>query len=121
MKALLTVFFITLSIASGFSGEVTGAGMVKNILKKKHMNLERFLSTGHELKLGEVTGAGRQIELDRVKVVVTNSEAFKLENVQRIEFQKSGGLKLGNVDFFEINNKVIEVKNIKAMIIKKKK
>ena len=44
-------------MAVAFGGEVTGAGMVKNILKKKQMNLQQFLQTGHELRLGEVTGA----------------------------------------------------------------
>lgn len=120
MKALIVTLFMILSIAPGISGEVTGAGLVKNILKKKNMNLEQFLQTGHELKLGEVTGAGRQIELDRVRVVVTANNAFKMDKVQRIEFQKSGGLKLGNVDFFEIDNQIVEVNKIKAMIIKKK-
>lgn len=120
MKALLSVLFISLTMTIAIGGEVTGAGMVKNILKKKQMNLQQFLQTGHELRLGEVTGAGRQIELDRVKVVVSNKEAFKMSNVQRIEFQKSGGLKLGNVDFFEIDGKIIEVRKIQAMILKKK-
>ncbi len=120
MKALLSVLFITLTMTIALGGEVTGAGMVKNILKKKQMNLDSLLQSGHELRLGEVTGAGRQIELDRVRVVVSNNEAFKMDNVQRIEFQKAGGLKLGNVDFFEIDGKIVEVRKIQAMILKKK-
>ena len=42
-----------------------------------------------------------------------------MNKIQRIEFQKSGGLKLGNVDFFEIEGKIIEVRKIQAMILKK--
>ena len=102
-----------------YGGEVTDAGFVKSIMKKKEMNLQQMLNNGHALLLGEVTGAGRSIALDQVKVVITSKEAFKMSNVQRIEFKKVGGLNLQNVDFFEINDQIIESKKIRALIIKK--
>ena len=121
MKKLMSLVFILLSFSIVHGGEVTGAGFVKNIMKKRQMNLEQMLNNGHDLLLGEVTGAGRKVPLSQIKVLVTKEDAFKMSNIQRIEFKKSGGLKLENVDFFEIKNKVIDVSELKALVIEKKK
>lgn len=120
MRKLIALFLILISFSVVHGGEVTGAGFVKNIMKKRQMNLEQMLNNGHDLVLGEVTGAGRKVPLEKIKVLVTKEDAFKMSNIQRIEFKKAGGLKLENVDFFEINNKVVEVKELKALVIKKK-
>ena len=119
IKNMTLLFLFTILITSVYGGEVTGAGFVKSIMQKKEMSLQQMLNNGHALLLGEVTGAGKPISLDKVKVVITSSEAFKMSNVQRIEFKKSGGLKLQNVDFFEINGQVIDSQEIKALVVKK--
>jgi len=119
LKNIIILLLLSFSFATLYAGEVTGAGFVKNIMMKKEMNLQQMLNNGHALLLGEVTGAGRSIALDQVKVVITSKEAFKMSNVQRIEFKKVGGLNLQNVDFFEINDQIIESKKIRALIIKK--
>ena len=119
LKNIIILLLLSFSFATLYAGEVTGAGFVKNIMMKKEMNLQQMLNNGHNLLLGEVTGAGLTIPLEKIKVLVTAKEAFKMSHIQRIEFKRNGGLKLINVDFFEIQDQVIELSSLKAIIIKK--
>jgi hypothetical protein len=119
IKSLIILLVLSISFSTVYGGEVTGAGFVKNIMKKKEMNLQHMLNNGHDLLLGEVTGAGLTVPLDKIKILVTAKEAFKMSNIQRIEFKKAGGIKLINVDFFEIQGKIIETKSLKALVVKK--
>ncbi len=99
--------------------EIASADLVKSILKKENINLNQMLINGHELLMGEVTGAGKKIHLEKIKVLVTLKNAYKMSAIQRVEFKKPGGLELQNIDFFEIRNEIVSVDDLQALIVKK--
>ena len=120
MKSLLVfvLSFLTISLSAG---EVTGAGAAVNAVLKRHqLSLQTLRNSGHKVILGEVTGAGKKVDLDRIKFIVTKKELHNLNNTTHIQFKfPSEAKKVEDVKFFEFDRKKINPKQVKALILNK--
>lgn len=116
MKALIfavTLFFSALS----FSGEVTGAGQALRVLSQNQMSVESLKNQGLKVLLGEVTGAGKTLNLDRIQMLVSDKKVFPMNEVSHIEYVHPSQAKaLRDVKHLEFNNQTLKVQQIKGVI-----
>lgn len=121
MKGLI-LSFLFFSTSSLWAGEFTGAGASVNaVLKQYQMSLQSLKAQGHKVLIGEVTGAGKFVSLDKVKYLVTKKRVHDLHFSTHVEFVYPSAAKtLGEVEFFEFNRKVVRPSQIKALILDKK-
>lgn len=117
-QILLIIFLINFKI---IAGEFSGAGLkVKNVLKRQNINLKALERSGHGLLFGENTGAGMKVNLARVKYIITQNQAYSLNNVTHINFlQPSAAKSLRDVKILEFDTKKVRTLEIKGLIIKK--
>ncbi len=113
---LSLLFFIQLR-----AGEVTGAGsIVRDILEKHNLSVQRLESQGYRLLLGEVTGAGGRINLNDVKLLLTKKELFKMNDLTHIDFIFPGPAKaIQDVRYFEFDRERLVPGKIKAIVVEK--
>ncbi len=118
---LIVVLIIVLIAQNSFSGEVTGAGMpLKTILSKANLNKQKISDANLELVLGEVTGAGRAINLDRLKYVLTKNNIYSVNNLTHVQFKHPSLAKnIDDVKSFEFESWRIKSPDIKGLIIQK--
>jgi hypothetical protein len=113
----ILILFNTLTL----SGEVTGAGSpVHNILRSNNINIGQLDQQGYQLLIGEVTGAGKNVYLDRVKYLISSQEIYDMDRLNNIEYNiPSEAKKLLDVKKFVFDNSMLPTTKIKAMIIEK--
>ena len=112
---------MTLSLAFNlYSGEMTGAGSAAlKVLESHQMSLSKLKSSGHKVILGEMTGAGRAVELDRIVYIVTTKELFNLDQADHVEFKFPSQAKaIKDVKHFEFGAKKIKIGKLAGVVFK---
>lgn len=102
------------------AGEVTGAGrQVENILEANNYTKQKLLAMGLEVKLGEVTGAGR-VHVDDIRMLVTKKGLFKTNQLHHIKFRDpSTGKFVSEVKSFDFPDIQLNKSKILAFIVEK--
>jgi hypothetical protein len=119
MKSLLlAVTLTTLSLTSVWAGEVTGAGrQALQVLRSHNVSVEALKTQGFKVLLGEVTGAGKTIDLDRIDMVVTQNKLLKMNQASHIKFKHPSQAKaLRDVEHLEFNSLRVSPNQIKGLI-----
>jgi hypothetical protein len=121
MRGLTLVTFLMVLVwmmEVSYSGEVTGAGAAK-LLAKHQYDVKVLKKTGHQVLFGELTGAGKRMNLDRVKLILTKKKVFNLDKADHIQFKHPSAAKaLVDVDHLEFGNQMIKSSSIEAMVVK---
>lgn len=116
MKTLILSLLFLATIPAQ-AGEFTGAGQVAQILKSNNMSVESLRQQGLKIIQGEVTGAGRQIPLDRINMVITDSQLLRMRQARRIEYKHpSDARSLGDVQHIEFGRLKVRPNQLKAVI-----
>lgn len=120
IKPLITFLTLLIMMTIGQAGEVTGAGMeAREILKAHNIDLQQLNNQGFRLLFGEHTGAGKEMNLDRVNMVLAGKSVYYVSNADHIEFKYPSSAKsLNDVKYLEYGMKKVQIGNIKAMVVK---
>lgn len=118
MKSLLLLMTISTLSFSAWSGEVTGAGrQALQVLRSHNINVEALRNNGFKVLLGEVTGAGKTINLDRIDMVVTKNKVLKMNQASHIQFKHpSPARSLKDVQHLEFNSQRVSPAQLKGII-----
>lgn len=118
MKSLLLMITISTLSLSAWSGEVTGAGrQALQVLRSHNLSVEALKSQGYKVLLGEVTGAGKTINLDRIDMVVTKNKLLKMNQASHIQFKHpSQARSLKDVQHLEFNAQRVSPGQLKGII-----
>jgi len=120
---ILLILFILIALSGVFNtsvaGEVTGAGQrVKEVLRANNTSIENLQSSGLRVLLGEVTGAGRAVNVLDVKMFIAKKRLLKMDNVLHIDFREGTPAKtildIKSIDLGEIS---VLTKDVDAWII----
>ncbi len=119
MKAILLALSF-LFIAPTFSGEITGVGrQALNVLEGHQLDLASLQRQGYKVLLGEITGVGKSIHLDRVEMVVTKRKLFQMRQLSHVEYiHPSEAKTLNDVAHLEFNNNVLRTSQIAGVVYK---
>ncbi len=117
MKKLFLILAFSFSGFS-FAGEVTGVGKeALKVLEKHQMNVQQLKDQGLKVLMGEVTGVGKTIQLDRIEMLVTNKTLFKMNSLSHVEYKHPSAAKtLTDVVHMEFDRKVLSPKQVKMII-----
>lgn len=101
-----------------YAGEVTGAGAAKLLVQNQY-DVKALKDSGHKILFGELTGAGRRMNLDRVKLVITKKNVFEINKVDHVEYKHPSAAKsLLDVSHLEFGNQMIKSSQIEALVVK---
>lgn len=121
MRGLTLVTFLMVlawMMEVSYSGEVTGAGAAKLLVQNQY-NVTELKETGHKILFGELTGAGKRMNLDRVKLVITKTKVFEINKADHVEFKHPSNAKsLTDVNFLEFGTQKVSANQIEALVIK---
>lgn len=111
MKKIIILLFLLSS--NLFSSQIFDIG---NVLERSNISVGR----NHEIILGEFTGAGMEVEIDKVLVFVTEQEAILKKEIEKINFngEFTGTSLVSEIDSLEINGDVILAEELAALVIK---
>lgn len=117
MKAILVMAF-SLILFSSNAGEVTGVGQqALRVLERNQLSIDELKQQGFKVLLGEVTGVGKAISLDRIEMVISQKDLLKMKDLSHIEFLHPSQAKaLKDVSHLEFNAKKITPNQIKGII-----
>ena len=129
MKMVAGLLSLLLSLST-FAGEFTGAdAKTIRLLRENNVPVEQLQRTGHEFMRGEFTGAGRTVDVSRIKHVITTNQvvpakdidAVETTNNQEIPVRSSQDLRRLKVDFnkvkkIEAYGDVIRRNQVKGLI-----
>jgi hypothetical protein len=101
---IIPLFFSLLSLSNN-AGEMTGAGKIANqILLKNGLSIQALNNAGHEVLLGEFTGAGKGIDTYKVQYFITKDDLYKKNEVRHYQFAaKAQTTKFSELEYLEIN------------------
>lgn len=101
-----------------YSGEVTGAGAAKLLVQNEY-SVTELQQSGHKILFGELTGAGKRMNLDRVKLIITKQKVFAVSKADHVEFKHPSNAKsLTDVNFLEFGSQKIGLSQIEALVVK---
>jgi len=111
MKKLLILLFILST--NLFSSQIFDIG---GVLERSNIRV----NSNYEVILGEFTGAGMEVEIDKVEVFVTEQKAIHKKEVDKINFRGefTGASLVSEIDSLEIDGDVILGEEIAALVIK---
>lgn len=119
----LLLLFTTLS----FAGDMTGIG-ARALLQKNQINLDQLSRQGHQLLLGDLTGVGKNIELNKIKIYLTQNEVILNDKIDFIKIKNNeryfpraeahADFKFQDVVDITLPTKQIDKTAIKALIVK---
>ena len=113
MKSLLLLLFIFSTNVFAFERE-----HVNQLLSKRDLSLQQLERQGHELLLGEVTGAGRIINLNQVQIILLQDRIVLKKEIESIStINHKSGLK--DLESFRAFGLYFTREDIKGVISKK--
>ncbi|PIP94293.1 MAG: hypothetical protein COW00_03415 [Bdellovibrio sp. CG12_big_fil_rev_8_21_14_0_65_39_13] len=120
MKNLILVIVFILTSQLLWAGEVTGAGQrVDQILKNHGMSRQQLASRGLKVLMGEVTGAGKTIQVEDLEFVVAKNKIYNQEALTHIEFKiPSAARVLTDIKSLEFGSSQVDVLEIDAFIVR---
>lgn len=106
MKTLLLgMLAILLTISYVQPGEMTGAGSALNVLSQNNLSVAALEGQGLRVLLGEVTGLGKKVSLDRVAHIITKKNIFLVSDANHVEFKYPSAAKtLEDIQYLEFDN-----------------
>jgi len=118
---IIAFLIITLIAQKSFAGETTGAGApIKALLSKVNLNQQKIEASNLQLVLGEVTGAGKTINLDRLKYVLTKNNIYSVDKLTHVQYKHPSLAKsIQDVKSFEFETWQVKAPEIKALVIQK--
>ena len=121
MKGLTIITFLMVlswMMEVSYSGEVTGAGAAKLLVQSEY-SVTELKQSGHKILFGELTGAGKLMNLDRVKLVITKNKVFDINKADHVEFKNPSAAKsLTDVSFLEFGTQKVGASQIEALVVK---
>lgn len=118
LTMLTFLFILAWMMEVSYSGEVTGAGAEK-LLAQSNYSISSLESTGHKLLLGELTGAGKRMNLDRIKLIITKQRVFDLAKADHIEFKNPSAAKsLLDVSHLEFGAFKLSSAQVEGLVVK---
>ena len=116
MKTIIIAMISILNIT--FAGEITGVGQrALSVLENSQMSIPSLRQRGMKVQLGEVTGIGKRINLDRIEMIVSAKKVYKMRDLSHIEYRNPSEAKsLKDVHHLEFNNEKLKIKDIGAII-----
>lgn len=117
MKSLAIVISLMMTLGMTQAGEITGAGRAAEVLAAHNMSVQQLKQQGLKVLLGEVTGAGKSINLDRINAVVTKNKVFKMNQATHVEFKHPSAAKaLRDVQHLEFNAARVKVNQLNGIV-----
>lgn len=121
MRGLTIVTFLMVlawMMEVSYSGEVTGAGAAKLLVQHQY-DVSELKQSGHKILFGELTGAGKRMNLDRVKLVITKEKVYEINKADHVEYKNPSAAKsLLDVSHLEFGTKLIKSSQIEALVVK---
>lgn len=114
MKFLTLLFFITLT----FNARAFERSQAQSLLASRALSLESLERQGGQLFLGEVTGAGRTLNAQQLRVIFMQDRVILKEEVESISFKKQGN-KLADIDSFRAHGLYYTAEDIQGVLITK--
>ena len=123
-KIIFALLFILSSLS--FAGDMTGVG-ARALLNGHNIDLDQLTRSGHQLLLGDLTGVGKTIELEKIKIyltkkdVVVNNQINFIKTTNNDKFfplvDNHGEYKFQDILDIKLPSKVIKKQAIEAVII----
>lgn len=119
MKTIATILSLFVFLGSTHAGEVTGAGRALEVLAAHNLSVQALKNQGYKVLLGEVTGAGKSINLDRINMVLTKNKVFNMNSASHIEFKHPSAAKaLKDVRHLEFNSSRVKINQLNGIVYK---
>lgn len=109
MKTLLLIVTLLLSVT--LHAQEFRRLHAERLLSGRRLSLEQFEQRGSELLLGEVTGAGRTLNIERVEVLFLADQAILKSEIE--------SLPQTDLDSFRAHGIYYTVEDIRAVLLKK--
>ena len=93
------------------------AAKAEQLLKQKKIELIKFQNDAFKIHFGEVSGAGKSVQFDKVQVVFTKEEAILKKEIQFVDF--AGKETLEHVEGIHFQGQFIAKDLLKGVIYKK--
>ncbi len=123
-KIIYSAMLFTLNLSAG---ELTGAG-ARALLTKNGINPQILEQTGHRIMAGELTGAGKMVDINRIEYFMTDKKVYSMNEVRQVildpraeRAEREGRLPkptLNDVKSLEVNQAQIGTTLIQAVVIK---
>lgn len=124
-KLILSFFTLTLTLTLS-AGEMTGAG-ARALLVKNGIDAAQLERSGAKILAGELTGAGKTLDIEKIKFFMTKKEVFDMQEVRHVQLtpsaervQREGRLDkttLNDINFLEVNSKKVRHAQIEALVV----
>jgi len=103
-------------IFNSFSGEMTGAGrQIKNILSRNNMSESILRAQG--LRLGEVTGAGKRVNISDITYFITKDELIPMNRVSHLSYHNDrSGRSVSDISGLEYRGQMISSRHFLGII-----
>jgi hypothetical protein len=108
------IFFLLISFQA-FSQSVS-RNQIESILRSRQIQLSQLEAQGQRLLIGEVTGAGRSLPLNRVQIFITNDQAILSHEIESYDVKTPAAL--GNLSSLRSSGVYYLSSDIKAVLIK---
>lgn len=120
MKNLILVIIFIITSQFVMAGEVTGAGQrVDQILKNNGLSRQMLASKGLKVLMGEVTGAGKTIQVEDLEFVIAKNKIYSQDSLTHIEFKiPSAARVLTDIKSLEFGSSQVNVVEIDAFIVR---
>lgn len=115
MKALILIFMMAVT-AKAFSQNLTRAD-AERLLQQRNVNLQQVESQGGRLIIGEVTGGGRVVPVERVQAVIVADRAVLKREIISMDFQPSNGNQVGQLDSFRVGGSYYTREDVRAIVV----
>lgn len=89
---------------------------VERMLSSKNVSLQGLEASGSVMLLGEVTGHGRSIPLEKVQAILTDKDAILRHEIESVS--PSGVKILGSSDSIRAGGQYILIEDVRATILK---
>lgn len=118
MKKICLLISIALTFPL-FAGEFTGAGQAINVLKAHNLSVPQLKKQGFKVLLGEITGAGKKLDLDRINLIITNKFVFDMSRASHIQFiHPSQAKSLSDVEHLEFSQMLVKPTELTGIVYK---
>jgi hypothetical protein len=119
----IIILAFSLSMMTAIGGEVTGAGSeakIERALLARGITPAIIRNQGLRVLSGEVTGAGRTVELSKIRFIVATDKVFTMEEATHVEFKApSNAQYLSEVTALEFDKIRLGRNKIQAVVVER--
>lgn len=91
MKLLIALLVLAFMAISGHAQGLTAKqSRALQVLKKEKIDVNILRKTGHQVLLGELTGAGKSVPLSKLKLLIHNDTVIDRQEIIRVSLNQGG-------------------------------